>query len=945
MVAGRFRIAGLLGRGGGGQIYSAHDLLLGRRIALKAIHPELAGRSGRFERLRSEVLAAREVTHPNVCRIYDLFRHRSRDAAGATVEIPVMAMELLEGETLAHRIRRDGPMAPEVAAPVARQLAAGLAAAHGAGVLHLDFKSSNIVLTPSSGGLRAVIADFGLARSISQVAAADSRGRGTPGYMAPEQRLGGPVSPATDTFALGCVLHEMLTGDLPVPGEPIRGTGRVPLPWRRILASCLAEDPAERPSDGAELAGALDTLPLAADRGFCSRTVARHLRLAWLILLLLSVGSAGPPTAEGPPRGPATGEDAIAPAARQRYLEGLRALQHLDPVAARRALEAVVEEEPAHVPARLALSEAWSALGRPKRARAEALRAAELAEDPDRPLRLRIEARSLEAQDRFADAAERYRSLHALEPDRLGHLVRLVNAQIASGQAEQAQRVLESYSTAVTDERDLGLLAILEARIARELYDAERQLDAARRAAALAERREQPGILAEARWLEGLALRTLGRGDQGLGALAEALEITTRLGDSRRRLDVLTWFASLHCEVRGEVDRCMEEYDAALTLARELEDSGAEARVLINSGADLLHQGRLNLAEERFHGAGALFRELGADADLAKIEGNLALVHLLRNDFRAAEAAFERALDLRRRVGPPQALATLLNNLGALYGRRGEHRRARDAWEESADLSERQSAPLMATLASMNLTKLSLLEGDVEAAERRLERDVEPRLDAIDTPSVTGQAALVRSEIALIRDREDEALAAANEALGVFEQIEHRGLAARARADVAGIHNRYGRFAEAEEMARAAIRDLAADEFRSAEIPGLYQLVHALASQGRLQEARQSARALAERIAFEDVEHSLLAGISSARVALAAGEGRLAITEIERALESVPPGYQVPLRLDAKLLVARAEAELGDRNHGAMLFRQVAVEAERAGFDLLARRASEELTS
>jgi tetratricopeptide (TPR) repeat protein/tRNA A-37 threonylcarbamoyl transferase component Bud32 len=266
-IAGRFRVIRLVGQGGTAHVYEADDLQLGLRVALKVLRPERARNERAARRLRTEVLLARKVTHPNVCRIFDLFLHSS--AAG---EVPVVAMELLSGETLKDRIRR-GPLSSAEALPLVRQMAEALDAAHRVGVAHLDFKSGNVMLVPSSGGPRAVVTDFGLARSTAGPEGAPRPMVGTPAYMAPEQVLGEETSPAADLYALGVVLYEMVTGALPFQGDtspeiarkrlegpPPQPGLRVPnLPpvWDHVILRCLERDPARRFATAGDVAAAL----------------------------------------------------------------------------------------------------------------------------------------------------------------------------------------------------------------------------------------------------------------------------------------------------------------------------------------------------------------------------------------------------------------------------------------------------------------------------------------------------------------------------------------------------------------------------------------------------------------------------------------------------------------------------------------------------------------
>jgi tetratricopeptide (TPR) repeat protein len=254
VLEARFRIVREVARGGMGIVYEAVDEKLERRIAIKC------AKAGFRKRLPPEVRNASEISHPNVCKIFEI--HTAPTAQG---EIDFITMEFLDGETLAERLQR-GQLPKEDARPIARQLSEGLAEAHRNQVIHGDLKSSNIILMAGAdGAVRAVITDFGLAQSQSTpVATAQSGTRGgTPDYMAPELWNGEKASTASDVYALGVILFELASGRKPY-GEEVsqeeRLTRKPPLvhtKWDRILARCLDSDPARRFHDADEVAQAL----------------------------------------------------------------------------------------------------------------------------------------------------------------------------------------------------------------------------------------------------------------------------------------------------------------------------------------------------------------------------------------------------------------------------------------------------------------------------------------------------------------------------------------------------------------------------------------------------------------------------------------------------------------------------------------------------------------
>ncbi|MGA2019713.1 MAG: serine/threonine-protein kinase [Candidatus Sulfotelmatobacter sp.] len=259
LLAGRFRIIALLGKGGMGEVYRADDLTLGQPVALKFLPDEAARDQALRERFKNEVRIARRVSHPNVCRVYDV-----GDFEGHAF----FTMEYVDGEDLASLLRRIGRLPEDKALDIARQLCAGLAAAHAKGVLHRDLKPANIML---DGRGQVVITDFGLAGVADQLQGAEVRS-GTPAYMAPEQLAGKEVSTRSDIYSLGLVLYEVFTGKrafsqkpaekLPTGGEKLlsRPSSVVkdlnPI-IERVILRCLETEPSARPATVLSVAAAL----------------------------------------------------------------------------------------------------------------------------------------------------------------------------------------------------------------------------------------------------------------------------------------------------------------------------------------------------------------------------------------------------------------------------------------------------------------------------------------------------------------------------------------------------------------------------------------------------------------------------------------------------------------------------------------------------------------
>ena len=263
MLAGRYRVVSLLGRGGMGEVYRADDLKLGTPVALKFLPPALAGDPAGRERFVAEVRMARQVAHPNVCRVFDIGEVSPH--AGPHF----LSMEYIDGEDLASLLLRIGRLPADKALDISRQICAGLAAAHDRGVLHRDLKPANVML---DGRGRVRITDFGLA------VAADAAGlgadvSGTPAYMAPEQLAGQGASVRSDIYALGLLLYELYTGKRafgavslagllarkdeqlpPAPSEVIKDMDPA---VERVILRAISRDPLARPASVAHVVAAL----------------------------------------------------------------------------------------------------------------------------------------------------------------------------------------------------------------------------------------------------------------------------------------------------------------------------------------------------------------------------------------------------------------------------------------------------------------------------------------------------------------------------------------------------------------------------------------------------------------------------------------------------------------------------------------------------------------
>ncbi|MFN7922428.1 MAG: protein kinase [Bryobacteraceae bacterium] len=280
-LAGRFRVIRFRGRGGMGEVYECWDDRLRLRVGLKTIRSDWRPDSDARERFNREILVAREVSHPNLCRVFDMIEHTQPDGSIITC----LTMEWLEGETLQAVLERERPMSTEKALPILKQVAAALDALHAARIVHRDLKPGNIMLVEQAdGSTRAVVTDFGLAKPLEDrewyKTKSDAQA-GAPYFMAPEQLRNEKATAASDIYAFGLVMDEMVTRTRAFQADslgsliyqrlweqPIRPSVRsegLPERWQWAILQCLEIEPAHRcPSAGFVFALVADDAPKPA---------------------------------------------------------------------------------------------------------------------------------------------------------------------------------------------------------------------------------------------------------------------------------------------------------------------------------------------------------------------------------------------------------------------------------------------------------------------------------------------------------------------------------------------------------------------------------------------------------------------------------------------------------------------------------------------------------
>lgn len=958
LVAERFRVRRLLAGGGFSEVYEARDVIFEQDVALKVLYPgcELEGPCG-LDHLRREVLFARRVTHPHVCRVHDAVIHRPPGGP----ERLVVTMELLDGPTLESWLHRHGALRLSRAIPWIGQLAEALDAAHRSGVLHLDLKPGNVVLASGGAAMegerRAVITDFGLARPV--VASEDPAARGTPGFMAPEQEHGEAVGPAADLYAFGAVVHALLTGGPPGRvGEAEERVSRGLEPAvQDVLRRALAPDPAERFPDAAGLARALrlaagidapSTLPTTET--VLPRRRSRML-LGGLLVLAILAGAATVPVAwlEPPARSPAEGAFVAsdesepveaAPEVRRAVAEARGHLRHLDGASARQVLAGLEGDGLGWPTYHGALSEALWLLGHEEESRSQA-RAAYLAAGQRRGLErverlvheARWRARSFDwpAAARLYDAAWTYTHSSgasgsvARQPD-VG--LELVHALERSRELERARVVLDELR-ALEPGRVDPRVELAAAALAENRSDHEAMAEHARRALRVAGA-GAPVVEAHARLLLGVAQLQLLRREAAVDQLEQARRLFSEAGNRSLVGVALQGLAQVH-ERAGRPGPARAHFQESIALQREV---GSERRLPIALHAFAAFQLRLGSTEAAvplLEEAHALFQRIRDVDEVAAVIGDRALLSFNRGRVEEATELFEEALELNRRLGRKRGQITVLNNLAEAYLSEGQLERATAAWQEGVAVAREAGERELVLLLSANLTKLAWMQGRFGDGRELLE----PVLATEDLhPQLAAYARYLGGKLSLAEGRETRAEGELRQAAELARSTGFTEQADLIAVELAELWSDQERHDDAVSLASEAWERLRSSANPLYQQHGAAAAISTLVAGGRVDRAREVLERIQELNPASVDRPCARLSVAQAELELAGGSPERARTLVRAALETVSVDRSLALDLRAWSLLARAQEALGETEAAAAVREQVHGRAEQHQFSL-----------
>ncbi|HEX7185776.1 MAG TPA: tetratricopeptide repeat protein [Thermoanaerobaculia bacterium] len=717
-LAGRYRIQERIGKGGMGVVYRALDMQLGLCVALKVLRSDFSGDGQLKERFRRELILARQVTHRNAVRIHDI---------GQDGDLLFLTMDYVAGQSLRALLRKEGPLSAERAAAILRQLALALEVAHEEGVVHRDLKPANVLIDTTE---RAYVTDFGVARSLNSPGVTRAGTViGTLDYLSPEQAGGEEVDARSDLYALGILLFEMLTGELPFAGssaaetlaQRLTGATRdlqalrrdVPPRLAAIARRLLERDPARRFQSARELIDALDgngrkAFRLPVHRLAAAVAASALLAAGWLLAPWDHTAASTPPsasTATGPRHAVAvlplldeTGRPDLAwisGGVAEMLATALGESPELRVVSSARVFQTIRDMD---------LPDGPLGPGDLRRL-AEILGADRLITGKVRSAggRLRVDL-SLVSSDLAGLPASALHSEGASAAEifavseSLGRTLReRLNVEPAEiPPASSSPAALRAYSQGIARlarHDDLAAVPALEQAVAADPKLTSAWVSLARARAAL-------GRHEEAQEAARRAVATLGPRSGRAAYEAQALEAQLR-GDSRKAREILSSLVKSYphdVEARVELaEVCREQGDldtATATLKRvvEIDPDHPRAWLLLAKSAIRAGDSRRAVNEYLVH-ALVVQNRLGSETGQAEVLNAQGVAHHELGELGQAVESYEKAAGIRQRIGDERGHAATLRNLAAVHTVRGEQEKAEERLAEAMEILRRLGDP------------------------------------------------------------------------------------------------------------------------------------------------------------------------------------------------------------------------------------------------------------
>ncbi len=800
-VAGRYRIVRFVNRGGMGEVYEAQDLglELGETVALKTLLPDIAGDASMIARFKQEIALSRKVAHVNVCKVYDLNEHECEDKR----RIIFLTMEFLGGETLAAKLHRDGAMSTAAALPILEQMGAALDASHQAGVIHRDLKPSNVMLAPSEHAVRAVVTDFGLARSFigggGTTSTMSTKVIGTLDYMAPELLTGSTATFGSDVYALGMVAYLMVTGALPFgAGTPLAGAilrAKQPVPsprvlapgldekWERAILRALDRNPANRFTKARHFLEALrgETVSMTVKLPVMTRRRAVAAGLAAALAVAAGVGW----------REWVAASHRLSPEAQSLYQKGVDDIAAGAYFAATKALGETAKLAPLAAQVRARLAEAWVELEMPEKANKEMLLAMHQDNsDLSKLDRLEIEATYLTVTRDFAAATKKREQIISATTggETAGLHVDLGRAYEKSGQPDKALAAYRLAANGPVHNPAAWLrIGILAGRSWKNVQSLSQSEEAFRQAEEIYQQTSNLEGLTEVAFQRGIAANRRGQLDQGAAYLRKAMETARLAGNIQKEVSAKLQLAT-NAYQSGNATFAEQYAKEALDTARANQIESLAISGLVTLGNSYRVKGESEGSEKYLLEALTLARGSGSNRLVALSLFSLAALH---NDTRHAEQSAREASEALAFFQPNHwVLETFqcLTLLGRANRDKGDYKGALDSFHSLLEAAEKaqdksQMAGAHESLGQV-LYKQELYPDALNHYRKSLELSVEPGL--------IGYAALHCANALWQLGRYDDARAMFDKAEGLAQRFAALQLAvSTGRAAMALSERRY----------------------------------------------------------------------------------------------------------------------------------------------------------
>ena len=621
------------------------------------------------------------------------------------------------------------------------------------------------------------------------------------------------------------------------------------------------------------------------------------------------------------------------------YAEGLAKLRTFDALGARDLLQKAIEADSGYALAHSALGAAWSALGYDEKAREEAKSAFDLSGNLSREDKLLVEGRYRETSKEWGTAGETYRTLYGFFPDNLDYGLALARVQARGGQLEGASKTLERLRTLPPPLNDDPRIDLEAARTEKSIGHFKQAQELAGAGAQKARAKNSKLLLARARYVEGLALKSLGKPHEAMVAAQEAQRLYDQAGD--RNGVASGWEVIGEARAgQGDFQGALHAYQQELAIVRAVGNERAVASALNNMAFVLSQLGEEAEVKRSYDEAIATFRKIGDKVNISPTLLNLGGVLAGEGEFNSAKQKYEEALAIAREIGSQNNIALSLGAIGSVQSEQADFDGAIKSFTQALTIALENGNKDVAVTQMLYLADVYMHRGDLKSAKGRFD-DALALAKEMDNKSAQAEALAGLGDISLAGSDLDAARRQYSQALELRKQDGEKKMVASSQVKMAGLMLEQGQPAEAESTLRAAVNALKGQEAED-EAATQVILLRALIAQGKNAEALRLLTGLGKFAHGQNQNVQVEFSIAAAQVKAANGQLPVAVPELKSAMLAAGKYGMAGSRLEAALYLGRAQIQAGKKDEGRALLAQTEKEAAAQGFTLLAHKAAAE---